>query len=96
MCACLGIEAEDAAKPPPYARVLAMNQTGMSLLKAAGKKARLPIITKPASVRRLPERAVSMLNKEAGSTDFYTLAYPDESRRTGGQEWRQTPVIAKN
>jgi len=93
MCACLGITAKDTAKPPPYARVLAMNQTGMLLLKTARKKASLPVITKPASVHRLSGRAVRLFSKEAGATDFYTLAYPDESKRTGGQEWRQTPVI---
>ena len=96
MCACLGITADDTAEPPPYARVLAMNQTGMRLLKMAGKSAWLPIITKPASVKRLSGRAVSLLNKEAGATDFYVLAYPDENKRTGGQEWRTTPVIVNS
>ena len=91
--ACLGIVAEDTEKPPPYIRILAMNQAGMKLLRKAGKTARLPVITKPASIRRLPERAACLFCKEAAATDFYTLAYPSENMRCGGQEWRQTQVV---
>jgi len=93
MCACLGIIAEDTAKPPPYARVLAMNSTGIRLLKAARKKAQIPIITKPASVHKLSGRAAGLLNKEVAATDFYVLGYQSESCRLGGQEWRQTPLV---
>jgi len=93
MCACLGISAEDTAKPPPYARVLAMNSTGMRLLGTARKSTRIPVITKPASVHKLSGRAVDLLCKEAAATDFYVLGYQNESNRSGGQEWRQTPVI---
>ena len=91
MCACLGITVADTTKPPPYIRVLAMNRTGMDILAAARKKKRLPIIIKPASAKKLSGRASELFYKEAAATDFYTLAYPDEKKRNGGQEWRQTP-----
>jgi len=93
MCACLGITAGDSREPPPYIRVLAMNRTGRMLLREAGKLSELPIITKPASVQKLSERAVGLFLKEAAATDFYSLAYPDEGKRHGGQEWRQTPFL---
>jgi len=94
ICACLGITAEVTEQPPPYIRVLAMNSRGMELLKQARKKTRLPVITKPASVHKLPEHAVRMFEIEATATDLYTLAYPDENKRAGGSEWRQTPFVA--
>jgi hypothetical protein len=96
MCACLGIAADDIAEPPPYIRALAMNRTGMEILKAARDKAGLPIITKPSSVKKMPGRAGGTFEKEAYATDFYVLAYPDENKRYGGQEWRQSPVIIEN
>jgi len=93
MCACLGITAADTLKPPPYIRVLAMNRVGMKLLGAARKKTRLPIITKPATSKKLAGRAAELFSKEAAATDFYVLAYPDESHRAGEQEWRQSPTV---
>ena len=93
VCACLGIAAGDVSKPPPYIRVLAMNSTGAMLLRQAKKKAGLPIITKPASAHKLPDRAARLFCLEAAATDFYVLAYPGESNRSGGQEWRVTPVV---
>ena len=91
LSACLGITAADAQEPPPYIRVLAMSHTGMSILAEARKKARLPIITKPASAKSLSGRASDLFCKEASATDFYVLSYQAENDRCGGQEWRQTP-----
>lgn len=92
-CACLGITKDDAEQPPPYIRVLAMNSAGMLLLKEARGKARLPVITKPSSARKLTGRSEAMFKIEAAATDFYALAYPEEKERTGGQEWRVSPVV---
>jgi len=92
MCAVLGITANDTMLPPPYIRVLAFNRKGMVLLRAARKKSELPIITKPASVYKLSGRAVSLFCREVSATDFYVLAYRDEKNRSGGQEWRQSPL----
>ena len=96
MCACLGITAADTLEPPPYIRVLAMNHNGMRVLKTAQSKSELPIITKPASVKKMPERAVEVFKKEATVTDFYVLAYQNENERAGGQEWRRTPIVIEN
>jgi len=93
MCAVLGIKAEDSRKPPPYARILAMDSIGMKLLGMARKKTELPVIVKPASVYKLSDHARRIFNLEAAATDLYALAYRDEEKRRGGQEWRQPPVI---
>ncbi|MCL2366736.1 MAG: nucleotidyltransferase family protein [Oscillospiraceae bacterium] len=93
MCAALNITAEDTIEPPPYIRILALNQTGMTLLNSARKKATLPIITKPASAAKMSGRTAKMFYKEAATSDFYALSYPNEKWRTGGSEWKQTPII---
>ena len=93
LSACLGITSEDARLPPQYIRVLGMNSTGRKLLSAAREKAKLPIITKPASVHNLPGDAALQFQIEVEATDFYVLAYPDKQNRAGGQEWRFTPVV---
>jgi predicted nucleotidyltransferase len=96
MCAALGITREDTTKPPPYIRVLAINTTGMKLLNKARKKAKLPIITKPASVYDLDDIAIKLFSLEASATDLYVLAYPKEEERKGGQQWRTSPVVIKD
>jgi len=93
MCAVLGISRDYTSTPPPYIRVLAMNEKGMALLRSARKKAKLPIITKPASVHQMAQDAKKLFDLEAAATDFYVLAYKNESERVGGQEWRQSPVV---
>ncbi|MDR2570016.1 MAG: nucleotidyltransferase family protein [Oscillospiraceae bacterium] len=95
MCATLGIKDEDTKLPPPYIRILAMNNVGMKLLKRTDKKAPLPILIKPAAVHKLGDEAVKSFNIEAFATDFYTLAYQKREMRTGAQEWRTSPVIIK-
>jgi len=95
MCAVLGIKVEVTKNPPPYIRILAMNSKGMKLLKSAHEKTELPVITKPASVNKLSGSALKMFQLEAAATDFYVLAYPKEEERSGGQEWRQSPIVVR-
>jgi predicted nucleotidyltransferase len=87
MCACLGITARDALEPPRYIRALAANSAGRSLLREISARADIPVITKPASAKRLPRDALDQFLKTAAATDFYVLAYRDERARRGGQEW---------
>ena len=95
MCACLGIASEDSKEPPPYIRVLAFNEAGKRLLSIARKSAKLPVITKPASAKKLHGRAAVLFNKEAAATDFYSLGFSDAGSRAGGSEWRQSPIIVE-
>jgi len=94
MCAVLGIAKDDILNPPPYIRILAMNKKGMDLMKSINKKTDLPVITKPASVRKYGNHARCLFNLESAATDLYVLAYSGEEQRVGGQEWRTSPVIA--
>ncbi len=93
LCAALGITAADTKRPPEYIRVLALNQTGRQLLREIKEKASLPVVTKPAGVKALGERALSMFQQEAAATDLYALAYPKPENRTGGQEWTTSPAV---
>jgi len=93
MCATLGIKTQHVKTHPSYIRVLAMNSNGKALLGKARKKTKLPILTKPAAVYNLSNSAVQTFELEAASTDFYSLAYPNKEERTGGKEWRQSPII---
>lgn len=87
--AYLGLE--EAPGRVPYIRPLAANERGRALLASMRKKALLPVLTKPASVRRLPEEAVRLFHLEARASDLYGLAYPVPA--PGGGEWRERPVM---
>ena len=93
MCAVLNITNEDVKRPPPYIRILAMNEKGKETLRKARKLTKLPIITKPASIYKNNKQAVRIFELEAMATDFYALAYAKTDYRTGGGEWKQSPVI---
>ena len=93
MTAALGITAQDSAEPPPYIRILAMNDNGIRLLRSIRKRTELPVVIKPASVLKLGKAAIGTFHTEAAATDFYSLACPGEEERTGGREWRQSPVV---
>jgi len=77
----------------PYLRVLAANAVGRALLARMRKTASLPVLTKPADVKRLSPEAQRVFALEARATDLYVLAYPDLSAAGGGAEWKTGPVM---
>ena len=91
--AYLGIAPKDCPEHPPYLRPLAMNPTGCQLLAKMKKTAAIPILTKPADVRRLGETAQRLFALEARAADLYALAYPDLSAARGGEIWRESPAV---
>ena len=91
--AYLGLTPADFSDSVPYLRVLAANETGRQLLAQMRKTASVPVLTKPADVRRLPAAAQALFELEVRATDLYTLAYPDLTAACGGTEWREGPVI---
>lgn len=91
--AYLGIAPGTLPDSVPYLRVLAANETGRALLGRMRKSAALPILTKPADVRRLSPQAQALFTLEVRATDLYTLAYPELAAAGGGAEWRIGPVI---
>ena len=98
VCAALGIPAGAAAGKPPYARVLALNERGKRILHEAEVKqdfsgTRIPLLSKPAHVRELGDRAQMIFELGAQAHDFYTLFYPTEGQRLCGEDWRRGPAI---
>lgn len=95
MCAWLDIDRAAAAELPAYLRVLGFTPRGREILARMRKTARLPVVVKPAGVRRLSEEAQRQFAREARTTDLYWLACPALDRAVPGREWRTGPVIAE-
>ena len=73
LAALLGITADMTAEPPPYIRVLAMNDRGAEILAGAKEHCPLPIITRSRDAHELSGRAKEMFETECRSTDIYGL-----------------------
>ena len=93
MCAALGIRRGMADGVPPYLRVLAMDDTGKALLGKMRRCASLPVVTKPASVRRMEPRAAEIFELGSRAHDLYVLGYADRYARRAGEDWRFSPHV---
>lgn len=71
----LGILPEDR-EAVPYVRVLGFNDRGLEILKKAKETATLPVITKPAAIEGLDEKARHTFDLECRATNLYNLATP--------------------
>ncbi len=89
----LGLLPAEPGQTPPYLRVLGADARGRALLREMRDKAALPVLTKPADVRRLGEEARALFAREAGWTDLYTLTWPDLEQAGPGREYIQSPVM---
>ena len=78
---------------PAYLRVLAANERGTALLAGMRKTAALPVLTKPAAVRRLGPGARRLFDLEARADRLYALACPDPAAVPDA--WRTGPVIVR-
>ncbi len=76
---------------PAYLRVLAANGRGTALLAGMRNTAALPVLTKPAAVRRLSEEARRLFELEARANRLYALACPNPAAVP--DERRMGPVI---
>lgn len=94
LLAYLRVTREDWPDQIPYLRVLGLNGRGRSLLREMRKKARLPVIVKPAHAGRLEESCRRLFELEARATDLYQLFRP--RILPGGMEWKQGPVVFFN
>ena len=93
--AYLGLTPDKFPGQLPYLRVLAANGRGRAMLAQMRKSAALPVLTKSADVRRLPDAAQALFEMEVRATDLYTLAYPNLTAAGGSVEWREGPVISQ-
>lgn len=76
LAAWLGIPAEYQRTPPPYLRILGMNERGAEILSAAKETARLPIGASLADLARLGGSAEQFARLEASATDLYHIITP--------------------
>lgn len=86
LSAFLGLTAADAAEPPAYLRVLALNARGAALLHRASPS--LPVISKPADGMKIPQAA-----REAAACGLYVLGYENPSERRGDTDIRTSPYF---
>ena len=77
---------------PLYLRPLAANRTGRLLL-ARMRSAELPVLTKAAQVRKLPDSSRRLFSLETRAADLFALAYPNLAASLAGDEWRAGPVM---
>jgi len=91
--AYLGLTPADCPENPLYLRPLAANETGRALLGRMRKTAEVPVLTKPAAVRRLDEPARRLFELEGRAADLYALAYPELAAAVGDGIWREGPVL---
>lgn len=93
LCAALGVSAEYTKTLPRYARVLAADAAGCAYLREIDGKSAVPVLTKPAAVRRLDGSAAKVFALGASAHDVYTLQNVTNSDKKCGQDWRTGPVI---
>jgi len=93
--AYLGISADMMVSPPRYLRVLAFNENGRKLLSDMNDKASLPVMIKPAEIKKLPYDASDIFSLEARATDIFNLSRPDKAVIPCGEEYRKSPIYVK-
>ena len=92
-CAALGVREGMADALPPYLRVLAFDDRGAALLREMRETASVPVITKPAHIRKENERANMIFDLGSRAHDLYVLGYRDPAQQIGGGDLRAAPYI---
>lgn len=75
--AFLGLTEADRPAAPPYLRVLGFSAAGQKLLRRMKETAALPVLVKPAHIRRLSAEARRVFDLEARCTGLYDLCRRD-------------------
>lgn len=76
LSAFLGLKAEDGAGEPPYLRVLGIGTGGKEILRQAGEKSAVPIITRSSDFQSLSGRAKKLADLEDRAADLFALCTP--------------------
>ncbi len=90
LCAALGVRADMGGERPGYARLLASTERGRALLKDVKN---IPVITKPAAAKQLPEADRAVFELTAKARDLYVIGYGAQSERRGGSDWKTSPTV---
>ncbi|QAT49799.1 HIGH nucleotidyl transferase [Caproiciproducens sp. NJN-50] len=76
LSAFLGLKAGSASGFPPYIRVLGIGERGPEILQKAKAAAKLPIVSRPADLNALGDRAREIADLENRAADLYALCLP--------------------
>lgn len=76
LSAFIGLDGTFFMKKPPYVRVLGFNERGKELLKERARASELPVVTRVAEIKKLPEPAKKLFEAECRATDLFALALP--------------------
>lgn len=82
------LELPKAPAEVPYLRLLGANDTGRCLLR---QMRGVPVLTKPADVEKLGDKAAELFRQECRWSDLYALTAPH--LLPCGADWRATPIL---
>lgn len=91
--AYLRINRDLATRTPPYMRILAVSERGLSLLSSAKKNSAIPIVTKHGEMQNLDSFSREIYALQCSSTDAYALFSP--KARPCGLEQKNSMLIIK-
>ena len=89
----LKIEKDLSSGIPPYIRILAANEKGLTLLGKTKDKATLPVVTKHSEMLTLGEKAKKIYDLQCSSTDKFALC--SKKIRECGLEQKKSMIILK-
>jgi len=90
--AFLGLTEADRPETPPYLRVLGFTPRGQKVLRQMKQTAALPVVVKPAHVRRLDGQARRVFDLEARCTGLYDLCRRNFGQGEQRNEYTRDPV----
>ncbi|MFZ5966335.1 MAG: nucleotidyltransferase [Bacillota bacterium] len=76
-----------------YARILGFTDKGAQLIKKIKTRSSIPVITNINKEALDCEISKKMMSYDIMATDIYTLGYPEKSRRIGGWDYYEKPII---
>lgn len=77
----------------PYVRVLGLGEGGKGVLKQAKGLGRLPVLTKPAQVKRWDERCQRQFDMDASAQMLWGMCLPEVGQALN--EWAMGPVVVE-
>lgn len=89
----LKIPKEISKRTPPYIRILAANERGLSLLSEVKRKSAVPIVTKHSDMTVLDDFGKAVYELQCSSTDKFALM--SQKVRQSGLEQKNSMVIVK-
>ena len=93
LCTYLRIEKELSSETPPYMRILAVSEKGLSLLSSVKKNSAIPIVTRHSEMQNLCEKSKHIYELQCSSTDKFALFSPYV--RECGLEQKNSMIIVR-